>query len=200
MTVSPRFRCLALVLVSLALPAVAHAGKSYGFQMWAATTYVAPLSQSDQNVNGITAAVKASNEMGYEFGAEFRTGLIGLQFDYLHAKQDLEHDNAGLLGTAEFNPISATLKLHLPTPILELSAGPTVSYINWGDLDLRNGGTQKLDAKIGYGLTVGADLPLGRSLAITSGMRWLKANAKPDGGNELAIDPLITHVGVALRF
>lgn len=200
MTVSPRFRHLALVLALLALPSAARAGKTYGFQMWAATTYVAPLSQTDQNVNGITAAVRASNEMGYEFGAELRSGLIGLQFDYLHAKQDLEHDNAGLLGTAEFNPVSATLKLHLPTPILELSAGPTVSYINWGDLDLRNGGTQKLDAKLGYGITVGADLPLGRSLAITSGMRWLKADAKPDGGNDIAIDPLITKVGVALRF
>ncbi len=195
-----RFCSLALLLVALVLPRAAHAGKTYGFQMWAATTYVAPLSETDQNVSGVTAAVKASNEMGYEFGAEIRTGLIGLQFDYLHARQDLEHSNAGLLGTADFNPISATLKLHLPTPILELSAGPTVSYINWGELDLRNGSTQKLDAKLGYGLSVGADLPLGRSLAITSGMRWLKADAKPKGGTTYAIEPLITHVGVALRF
>ena len=200
MTALPRMRCATLLLALIALPTAAHAGKTYGFQLWAATTYIAPLSETNQNIGGVTAAVKASNEMGYAFGGEFRSGLIGLAFDYLHARQDLEHANAGLLGTAEFNPISATLKLHLPTPVLELSAGPTVAYVNWGDLDLRNGTKQKLDAKLGYGFSVGADLPLGRSFAITSGMRWLKVDAKPESGPEVAVDPLITHVGVAVRF
>ena len=200
MTASPRIRCATLLLALIALPSAAHAGKTYGLQLWAATTYIAPLSETNQNIGGVTAAVKASNEMGYAFGGEFRSGLIGLAFDYLHARQDLEHANAGLLGSAEFNPISATLKLHLPTPVLELSAGPTVAYVNWGDLDLRNGTKQKLDAKLGYGFSVGADLPLGRSFAITSGMRWLKVDAKPESGPEVAVDPLITHVGVAVRF
>lgn len=199
MTVSPRNCCLALLLASLALPTAAHAGKTYGFQLFAATTYVSPLSEGDQNVSGVTAAVKASNEMGYAFGLEFRSNALGLQLDYLHAKHDIEHDNAGLLGTAAFNPISATLRLHLPTPAVELSVGPTISYINWGDLDLRDGTSKKLDAKLGYGLSVNADVPLGKSLAIIGGMRWLKANAKAEGGNDFAIDPLISHVGVAMR-
>src|SRR5258708_29630299 len=88
------------------------AASSWGFKLWAATTYVAPLSETDQNVGGVTAAVKASNEMGYEFGGEFRSGLIGFAFDYLHARQDLQRDNVGLLGTTDFNPISASLLLH----------------------------------------------------------------------------------------
>lgn len=172
----------------------------WGFKMWAATTYVAPLSESNQNISGVTATVKASDEMGYQFGAEFRSGAIGLAFDYLHARQDLEQTNAGLLGSADFNPISATLYLHLPMPILELYAGPTVSYVNWGELDLKAGGSQKLDAKLGYGVSVGADLALKKALALTGGVRWLKLEAEPKGIKPIAVDPLVSHVGLALRF
>lgn len=175
-------------------------GAGWGFKLWAATTYVAPLSESEQNVGGVTAAVKASNVMGYELGGEFRSGLIGFAFDYLHARQDLQHDTAGLLGTTDFNPISASLLLHLPTPLVELSAGPTVSYVNWGDLELRNGSKQPLDPKLGYGVTVGGDFPLAKALAITGGMRWLKLQAKPMGLGAIAVDPLVSHVGLALRF
>ena len=172
----------------------------WGFKAWAATTYVAPLSESQQTVGGITAAVKASNEMGYQFGAEFRSGLFGFAFDYLHARQDLVRDDTALLGTAAFEPISATLYLHLPTPLLELYAGPSVSYVNWGELDLNGGGTQKLDAKLGYGISAGADLALAHSIAVVGGVRWLKLEAKPKGSPAIAVDPLISHVGLALRF
>ncbi len=192
------FACLMLAMLTAA-PALAG-NKPWGFQMWAATTYVAPLSETDQNISGVNAAIKASNEMGYQFGVEFRSGAIGLALDYLHARHDIQRSNAGLLGAADFNPISGTLALHLPLPLLELSAGPTVSYVNWGDLDLVNGSKQSIDAKLGYGISVGADLPLGRSLAVTGGMRWLKLKAEPDGGTAVEVDPLITRIGMALRF
>ncbi len=189
-------RVAGLVLVTIA---PAHAG-TWGFKMWAATTYVAPLSESQQNVGGVTAAVKASNEMGYQFGAEFRGGYFGFAFDYMHAREDLQHADAGLLGTAAFEPISASMYLHLPTPMLELYLGPTASYVNWGELDLNGGGTQKLDPKLGYGISVGADFPLAPSFAVVGGMRWLKLEAKPKGGAVIAVDPLISHIGLALRF
>ena len=168
--------------------------------MWAATTYVAPLSETEQTVGGVTAAVKASNVMGYEFGGEFRSGLFGFAFDYLHARQDLQRDNSGLLGTTDFNPISASVLLHLPTPVLELYLGPTASYVNWGDLDLRNGTQQPLDPKLGYGVTVGGDVAIAKALAVTGGMRWLKLEAKPKGLGAIAVDPLVSHIGLALRF
>ena len=195
-------RRLALaVLLPAALAAPAHAGNQpWGFQLWAATPSVAPLSETDQNPGGVRTAIKASNEMGYQFGAEFRSGLVGVAFDYLHARHDIEQSNTGLLGAADFDPVSVTLALHLPTPALELSAGPTVSYVNWGDLDLSTGGKQAIDAKLGYGVSLGADLPLGRSLAITGGMRWLKLKAEPKGGTAVDVDPLISRVGLALRF
>lgn len=191
----------ALALLALLAPA-AHAAASnkWGFKMFAATTYVTPLAETDQNINGITAAVKASNELGYVLGVEFRGGALGFAFDYQNAKHELSHATAGLLGTAEFQPISASLLLHLPLPLAEISAGPTVSYVNWGDLDLSGGGTEKLDAKIGVGVSINGDFPLGSRLAVTGGMRWLKLEAKPEHSDPVDVNPLISHAGLALRF
>src|SRR5580765_5787653 len=121
-------------LIAACVPAPALAGASSGsMKVWAATSYIAPLSESDRNVGGVTAAVTGSNAMGYEFGVEFRKGSMGFAFDYLHSRQELQHATAGFLGSADFNPISAALMLHLPTPVLDLAAGVTASYVNWGD-------------------------------------------------------------------
>jgi len=194
-------RLVAALVMALALttPAVSHAGKNYGTQFWAATTYVAPLSE--RSATGVQDALKASSEMGYQFGVEFRSGFLGVALDYLHAKHKF---NAGTLLDASFNPISGTLQLHLPLPVLDLYAGPTVSYVNWGDLKGQLNGsaqTAKVDAKLGYGFSVGADLPLGHTLALTSGARWLKLDASGGAAlNTVAVDPLITHLGLALRF
>ena len=195
-----RIAALAVLLAVIAPGRALAAGSTWGFKLWAATTYVAPLSETEQTVGGVTAAVKASNVMGYEFGGEFRSGLFGFAFDYLHARQDLQRDNSGLLGTTDFNPISASVLLHLPTPVLELYLGPTASYVNWGDLDLRNGTQQPLDPKLGYGVTVGGDVAIAKALAVTGGMRWLKLEAKPKGLGAIAVDPLVSHIGLALRF
>lgn len=198
---NPR-RIVAALVAALALstPTVSHAGKGYGTQFWAATTFVAPLSE--RSATGVQDALKASSEMGYQFGVEFRSGFLGVALDYLHATPKFKSNTVGVLGTADFNPISATLQLHLPLPLLDLYAGPTVSYVNWGDLEVSGTSVkQKVDAKLGYGFSVGADLPLGHTLALTSGARWLKLDA---GGaaalSTVAVDPLITHLGLALRF
>jgi len=194
-----RSTLLTLIAIILSLPTTAHAGKGYGTQFWAATTYVAPLSE--RSATGVSDALKASSEMGYQFGVEFRSGFLGVALDYLHATPKFQSNTVGALGTADFNPISATLQLHLPLPILDLYAGPTVSYVNWGDLEV-SGTTvkQKVDAKLGYGFSVGADLPLGHTLALTSGARWLKLDAQSTTLSRVAVDPLITHLGLALRF
>lgn len=195
---SSRWFVLVALIALVLCPGLAHAGKGYGFQMWAATTYVSPLSERDRNLSGVTNAVKASSEMGYQFGAELRGGPIGLALDYLHAKHELQ-GSSGLLGTTDFNPISASLYIHLPTPVVETYIGPTVSYVNWGDLTTSTG-TQGVDAKLGYGLTLGADLPLGPALAIGAGLRWLKVDAETDNVPTVAVDPLISRLGLSLRF
>jgi hypothetical protein len=198
--VTARVAALAALLVAC-VPALALAGASSGsMKVWAATSYIAPLSESDRNVGGVTAAVTGSNAMGYEFGIEFRKGSMGFAFDYLHSRQELQHATAGFLGSADFNPISASLMLHLPTPVLDLAAGVTASYVNWGDLTLQNGTTRPLDAKLGYGFTVSGDFALSKALALTGGMRWMKLQADPPGVGTVTMDPLVSHVGLALRF
>ena len=192
-----------LLLTALLTAAVpAQASKGYGTQFWAATTYVTPLSESQYSASGVTQALKASSEMGYQFGVEFRSGFIGLAFDYLQAKHTFDANTLAL--DATFNPISGTLQLHLPLPVLDLYAGPTVSYVNWGDLKGQLNGTAqtaKVDAKLGYGFTVGGDLPLGHTLALTSGVRWLKLDATSKAlPTTVAVDPLIARLGIALRF
>lgn len=200
MHATARVAALAALIVAC-VPALALAGASSGsMKVWAATSYIAPLSESDRNVGGVTAAVTGSNAMGYEFGIEFRKGSMGFAFDYLHSRQELQHATAGFLGSADFNPISASLMLHLPTPVLDLAAGVTASYVNWGDLTLQNGTTRPLDAKLGYGFTVSGDFALSKALALTGGMRWMKLQADPPGVGTVTMDPLVSHVGLALRF
>jgi hypothetical protein len=57
-----------------------------------------------------------------------------------------------------------------------------------------------LDAKLGYGFTVSGDFALSKALALTGGMRWMKLQADPPGVGTVTMDPLVSHVGLALRF
>ena len=187
------------VLAAIVAPTLVHAAGS-GSRFWLAMSYVSPLSESDQTIGGVTEAVKASDEMGWQFGAEFRSGMLGLALDYMKSKHDLSAATAGLLGNTEFSPISASLHFHAPGPRLDLYGGPTLSWVNWSDLELSSGGSQKLDATLGYGLTVGADLPLSTGLAVGGSLRWLRLDAKADGAGEVAVDPLITNLSLSFRF
>ena len=93
----------ALALAAVLSPAVAGAGT----KVYAMLAYVSPLSESDQDFGGVTEAVKASSEMGYNFGLEFRMGtMLGIELDYLYAKHDVEADVIGVLGEVAFQPIS----------------------------------------------------------------------------------------------
>jgi len=192
-----RIAPIALLITSL-VPVAAFAAPS--LKLWGGLTYVAPLSESDRTVNGVTGAVKTSNELGFQLGGEFRSGSLGLALDYLQSRHELSQSASGLSGSADFNPISASLLLHLPLPLLDLYGGPTASYVNWGDLELQNGTKQTVDPKFGFGLTVGADLPLAPMLAVGGAMRWLKVEAETPGVGTVSVDPLISTLGVSVRF
>lgn len=190
---------LVTLLVALATPAFAQAAQS-GSRLWVAMSYVSPLAESDQSFAGVTDAVKASDEMGWQVGAEFRSGMLGLALDYLKSQHDFSAATAGLLGSADFSPISASLHFHLPAPMLDLYGGPTVSWVNWGDLKLSNGSNQSLDASLGYGITVGADLPLSTGIAVGGSLRWLRLDASTSGIGDVAVDPLISNLSISFRY
>lgn len=192
--------CITLIaLAALATPALAHAGNS-GSRTWFAMAYVSPLAESDQSIGGVTDAVKASDEVGWQVGAEFRGGMLGFALDYLKSKHDFSAATAGVLGSTDFSPISASLLAHLPTPMLDFYGGPTLSWVNWGELKLSDGTQQSLDASLGYGITVGADLPLSAKLAVGGSLRWLRLDAAASGVGDVAVDPLISNLSLSLRF
>jgi outer membrane protein W len=191
---------ICLLLAVSVTPAIAQAQKS-GSRVWVAMSYVSPLSESDQNVGGVTEAVKASDEMGWQLGAEFRSGMLGLAVDYMKSKHDLSASAAGLLGNTEFSPISGSLLWHLPGGQLDFYGGPTASWVNWSDLELSTGGSLKLDGTFAYGLTVGAELPLSTGLAVGGSLRWLNLDAKASDTDEtVSVDPLISNLSLSFRF
>lgn len=196
-----RLLLFAVALLTL-LPARSALAQT-GFKVYGMLAYVSPLAETDLDFNGVTDAVKASSEFGYNFGLEFRlNSLLGLEFDYLYAKHEVEHDTQGLLGETTFQPISGTLNLHVPVGTLDLYAGPTAAYVNWGDLEVpAGGGDVKLDAEFAYGVSAGADLYITPAFAVTGGLRWLKVEVGPeDQGDPLDVNPLFARAGVALRF
>lgn len=192
-----RITSIALLAVLVA-PALVHAAGS-GSRLWIAMSYVSPLAESDRNIGGVSDAVKASDEMGWQIGAEFRGGMLGLALDYTKSKHDLSAASAGLLGSTEFKPISASLLAHLPGPMLDLYGGATVSWVNWGELQLSNGTQQSIDASFGYGITVGADLPLSSGLAVGGSLRWLRLDASASGV-DVPVDPLISNLSISFRY
>lgn len=196
--------CVLAAALAVLTATSAHAATP-AFKVYGMLAYVSPLSETEQDLTGVTEAVKASSEMGYNFGLELRMGpLLGLEFDYLYAKHELEGEVAGLLGETAFQPISATLNFHVPVGTLDLHAGPTLSYVNWSDLEVPSGGTDiELDPEVAYGITAGADLDVLPNIAATAGLRWLKVQAQAaDATTDDAVDvnPLFARVGLALRF
>ena len=168
---------------------------------YAMAAYVAPLSETNQTVGGVTEAVKASKEFGFNVGAEFRaSSMLGIELAYLYAKENVESDASGVLGETTFQPISATLNLHLPTGKLDLYGGPTVSYVNWGDLEIPSGPSVKLDPETAFGLSAGGDIDIAPGFAVTGGLRWLSLKAKPEGGEAVDVNPLFARVGIAAKF
>ena len=197
-------RTAALVAAALALGLVHPASASDSkLKLFGMVAYVSPLAKTDLDVGGVTDAVKASSEVGFNVGVELRLApMIGLELDYLYAKHDLEHDQAGILGETTFQPISATANFHFPVSTLEVYGGPTVSYVNWGELKAPSGGTPvKIDPEVGYGVSAGADLNLTPQIAVTGGLRWLNLKAQPEGSPDaLDVNPLFTRVGLAFKF
>jgi len=194
-----------LALLAAAMMVVTSAGTAvaadWKFKLYGMISRVSPLSETDQDVGGVVDAVKASSEFGYNLGVEFKTSMLGIELDYLYAKQEIEHATAGLLGETTFQPISGTLNFHVPVGMLEIYGGPTVAYVNWGDLEIPSGGSVDLDPEFALGLSAGIDLGITKNLAATGGLRWLNVKAQAaDGSEELDVNPLFARFGVAARY
>lgn len=194
-------RLIAAAVAVLCLVSTQTAQAEGKLKMYAMAAYVAPLSESNQDVGGVTDAVKASKEFGFNFGAEFRaTSMLGIELDYLYAKHDVESSASGVLGSTTFQPISATLNFHVPVSQFDLYGGPTVAYVNWGDLEIPSSPSVKLDAETAIGISAGADVGVAPGFAISGGLRWLNLKAKAEGGDPVDVNPLFARIGISAKF
>lgn len=196
------------VLAATLILATPAAAVDHKVKVFAAVGYVAPFNDEDITVGAVTDTIEASSELGYDFGIEWRaTPLLGVELDYLNATHDVDFAG-GTIGEVDLQPLSLSLNFHLlRTNLLDLYVGPTVSYVSWGDIDLNADGQAALgvpevttDSETAFGATVGVDIGIGERLAVVGSVRYLQVDVTPEGGDGLAVDPLITRVGLALRF
>jgi hypothetical protein len=173
----------------------------YAFRVFGGASYISPLSSSDRNVDGVIESLEASEELGWEVGAEARLGqILGLEASYLRATQDIELGGT-VIGEIDFAPIFVSLNLHLVSSrAFDLWIGPTVAFVDWGEIDLLDGTSFDLDSEEAYGASIGLEIGIGPSLALSGGVRWIEAGPEVEGFEELAVDPLFARVGLALRF
>jgi hypothetical protein len=79
--------------------------------------------------------------------------------------------------------------------------GPTISFVDWGDLEVPGQGTADIDSETTYGASTGLTIGLGETFAIQFGVRYIDSTAESSElGDELDSDPLFATVGVAFRF
>jgi outer membrane protein W len=190
---------LAVVILTFVAvsPAMAQGNK---FKVYAAYNYVAPMGSEDVNEGNVTQTLEAAEEAGYSLGFEWRLGKwAGLEFDYLAADNDIDLGGVTVAKTT-MTPLSGSFNFHLiHSKILDFYFGPTVSYVNWDDVETTEGDTLSADSQFSYGAQVGLDISLFKSVAIVTGLRYLQLDLKTDE-QDLAVNPLFAKVGVAFRW
>jgi hypothetical protein len=196
--------CLGLVAVA-ATPARAP---DTHFKFYGGAAYVAPLSESDITVGSVTDAVKAQQQVGWNFGIEGRFNKwLGLEVDYDKATQDVDYGGQ-TIGKTDFSPLTASLNIHVVhTTVVDFYLGPSYSYVNWGDIEFNQAGQgifstngQGTDSDNAWGIGLGLDIGFGKHFALTGGLRYLDTNLTLSGGPKIAVNPLVGRLGVAVRF
>ena len=160
---------LAAVGIALAATGV-QAQDEYDWKVFISGAYVDPLSDSD--VSG--SEVNLSSEFGYEFGVEWRpVNRLGFELAYLDVTQDVEVDGT-TFGEIDFNPMNLTVNFHvISRSAFNWYIGPTVSFVDWGDLEVPGQGTADVDSETTFGASTGLTIGLGETFALQFGVRWL---------------------------
>lgn len=180
------------------------------FKIYAGPAYVAPMGDSNVTINTVTDGVEAQRKIGWNLGAEVRWGqLMGIEIDYVNATQDLDFGGT-TIGEANFSPMTATLNFHVVhTKVVDFYLGPSLSYINWGEIHLNTNGSHitgssdiGTDSTRGWGASLGLDIGLGQHFAITGGLRYLNADLEIESNPnvKVKVNPLVARLGAAVRF
>ena len=186
---------IAMVLVAMLglLVAVPSAqGAEYKWKVLAAFSYVSPMTDSTNSVGDV---IEAASSTGWEIGGEWKPGRIfGVELDYLNVTSDIEVDGV-VVSEADINPLNVSANFHLiPDKAVDFWVGPTVAFVGF---DVEG---MEFDDELTFGAVAGLEFGIGKSFAITTGVRWLDLSAEDDFGNGFDIDPFFLRVGAAFRF
>ncbi|HYV20350.1 MAG TPA: OmpW family outer membrane protein [Verrucomicrobiae bacterium] len=195
---------LAVVTVFASAPALAQ---DHSFRVFATANWISPLAEDDIDFGAVQDSIQGSTEVGYEAGFEWRMNkLVGLEGSYLVGSNDFEFGNTDI-GSLDSSAITAALNFHIiPTKIFDLWVAPCASWYSFDDFELDSGvggGSVSIGDEWGYGAQVGFDIGLGKTFAITGGVRYVKLSVNSDDAalnDDVGIDPLISRVGIAIRF
>ncbi len=195
------FGMLAIAGTVLA-PSIAQAQEDkgdYDWKLFLGGSYVAPLSKTD--VTSLGTSVKASSELGYEIGVEWKgTDRFGFEIAYLDANSDIK-TVSGKVGDISMRPWDLSLYFHIiDSNIFNWYIGPTLSYISWSDLKLTNGVTLPVDSETTYGASTGLVIGLGQTFGIQFGLRYIDASIDAGLPQKIKVDPLFASVAVSFRF
>ena len=184
-------------MVLVAMLALLIAGSSvqaadYKWKVLAAFSYVSPMTDSTNSVGDV---IEAASSTGWEIGGEWKPGRVfGVELDYLNVTSDIEV-NGVVASEADINPLNLSGNFHLfPDKAIDLWVGPTVAFVGF---DVPG---QEFDDELTFGAVAGLEFAIGKSFAITTGVRWLDLSAEDEFGNGLDIDPFFLRVGAAFRF
>jgi outer membrane protein W len=178
----------------------AQAQDMYDWKVFIAGAYVAPLS--DTEIDG--EDVSLSDEFGYELGVEWRAiNRLGFELAYFTVDQDVEVDG-DTFGEIGFNPLNLTLNIHvINRNAFNWYIGPTVSFVDWDDLEVPGSGSAEIESETAIGVSTGITVGLGETFALQFGVRYIDATAESGDASfdeEVSVDPLFASVGVAFRF
>ena len=194
---------LAMVAVFASAPALAQ---DHSFRVFVTANWVSPNADDDITIDSVKQAIDTSNDFGYEAGFEWRMNkIVGLEGSYMMGSNDFELSDLNTdLGTLDQKAVTAALNFHiLPTKFFDLWVAPCASWYNYDfNLDSSVGSSDpSLDSQWGYGAQVGVDIGLGKLIAITGGVRYIKVDINgSDLDNSAAFDPIIARAGIAFRF
>jgi outer membrane protein W len=190
---------------AMVAPSLAQAqeNEGYDWKLFLGGSFVSPLS--DDSIPGLANTIEASDEFGYELGIEWKmSDRLGFEVAYFDVDQDIEADGTRL-GEIGFSPWNFSLNFHIVNRnIFDWYVGPTVSYINWDDIEIDpsfGGGSVDIDSETSYGVSTGFTIGLGETFAIQFGLRYIDATIEDSQSSDnVSVDPLFTGVAVAFRF
>ena len=192
---------VAAIALFAAAPAMAQ---DQSFRIFVTANWIMPQAEEDVTLGLVNDTVKGEDETGYEAGFEWRAGkIIGLEGSYMFADQGIEFGGDNV-GSMDQKTITAALNFHIiPGKRFDLWVAPVVSWVDWSDFEFNQsfgGGTVPVDSQTAFGAAVGFDIGLGKTIAITGGLRYFSMDVQAENFEKFKLDPLIARVGLAFRF